>query len=55
VFLPVAADLAAAAKLRAQGWATVAALCETADVADARLHGCSHLLHGAELVPVDPE
>jgi len=56
VFVPVGADLAAAAALRAEGWATVAALAEVADAStDARLQGCSHWLHGAALAAVEPE
>ena len=47
VFLPLGHDLAAAAKLRADGWRTVAALSE-ADHAEAL--GCSHRLDGARPV-----
>ena len=43
VFLPLGHDRAAAAKLRAEGWRTVAALGE-AD--DARALGCTHVLDG---------
>ena len=43
VFLPLGHDRAAAAKLRAEGWRTVAALGETDDAAAL---GCSHRLDG---------
>jgi ATP phosphoribosyltransferase regulatory subunit len=43
VFLPLGHDAAAAAKLRAEGWRTIAALSE-AD--DARTLGCTHTLGG---------
>ena len=43
VFLPLDHDKAAAARLRAEGWRTVAAL---SDTDDARVLGCSHRLDG---------
>jgi ATP phosphoribosyltransferase regulatory subunit len=45
VFLPLGHDPAIAARLRAEGWRTVAAL-EEAD--DARALGCSHRLEGSQ-------
>ena len=45
VFLPLGHDRAAAARLRAEGWRTVAALSET-DEAGAL--GCTHVLDGGE-------
>ncbi len=51
VFLPQGADQAAAARLRAEGFATLAALGES-EVAAARL-GCTHVLRGADAVPLD--
>jgi ATP phosphoribosyltransferase regulatory subunit len=49
LFLPLGHDGEAAARLRAIGWRTVAALREGDD---ARAHGCSHRLEGAEAVPL---
>ena len=46
VFLPLGHDRAAAAKLRADGWRTVAALSETDE---ARALGCTHVLDGGEV------
>lgn len=43
VFLPLGHDPAAAAKLRAEGWRTIAAL---SDADDARTLGCTHVLEG---------
>jgi len=47
LFLPLGHDPQAAAKLRAEGWRTVAAL---ADSDDAKALGCSHVLAGDEAV-----
>lgn len=47
LFLPLGHDAEAAAKLRAEGWRTVAAL---ADSDDAAALGCSHRLEGGEAV-----
>ena len=56
VFVPASADPDAAARLRAEGWATVGALDPTQDPhAAARAAGCTHLLAGAIAVPVQPE
>jgi len=49
VFLPLRHDPAAAARLRAEGWTTVAALSD----AD-RPHGCTHWLDGDTPVPLAP-
>lgn len=46
VFLPLGHDLAAAARLRAEGWRTVAALSESDD---AKALGCTHRLEGGEV------
>ncbi|MBO9497971.1 MAG: ATP phosphoribosyltransferase regulatory subunit [Novosphingobium sp.] len=43
VFLPLGHDAAAAAKLRAEGWRTIAALSEADDAAAL---GCTHILEG---------
>jgi ATP phosphoribosyltransferase regulatory subunit len=45
VFLPLGHDRAAAARLRGEGWRTVAALAEHDDPA---VSGCSHVLSGAQ-------
>ena len=50
VLLPAGADQAAAARLRAEGFATLAALDET-EAAAPRL-GCTHVLRGGVAVPV---
>ncbi len=53
VFVPHGADHAAAAALRAEGFATVAGLSAASDVmAEARLQGCTHLWQGGSVVPV---
>ena len=44
LFLPLGHD-AAAAKLRAEGWRTVAAL---SDADDAKALGCTHVLEGGK-------
>jgi ATP phosphoribosyltransferase regulatory subunit len=44
VFLPLGHDAAAAAKLRADGWRTIAAL---SDSDDPRALGCTHVLDGS--------
>ncbi|MCZ8322604.1 MAG: ATP phosphoribosyltransferase regulatory subunit [Novosphingobium sp.] len=49
LFLPLGHNAEVAARLRAIGWRTVAALCE--DCEPVAL-GCTHRLHGAEVVPV---
>jgi ATP phosphoribosyltransferase regulatory subunit len=51
VFLPPGADQAAAARLRTEGFATLAALGEN-EAAAHRL-GCTHVLRGGSAVPVD--
>ena len=56
VFIPWMAPAEAAAALRANGFATVAALAATADdKAEARRLGCTHILDGATAVPVNTE
>jgi len=51
VFLPLGSDPARAARLRAEGYATVAALAPAADArAEARRQGCSYMLAGQDLV-----
>ncbi len=45
LFLPIGHDAAVAARLRAIGWRTVAAL---SDKDDPRALGCTHMLHGSE-------
>jgi ATP phosphoribosyltransferase regulatory subunit len=53
VYVPVGADPAAAAALRGQGFATVAALAPaTEDKAEAERLGCSHILLGGAAEPV---
>lgn len=53
LFVPAGADAAAAAALRAGGWVTVAGLEPAGDaMAEARRLGCSHVLDGADAVPV---
>ncbi|MGZ3196641.1 MAG: ATP phosphoribosyltransferase regulatory subunit, partial [Croceibacterium sp.] len=49
VFLPLEHDRAAASRLRAQGWRTLAALSEQDQPAAL---GCSHRLAGGEAVPL---
>jgi ATP phosphoribosyltransferase regulatory subunit len=54
VFVAIDGDAEAAAKLRAAGYATVAALEVSADArAEARRLGCSHVLVGKDLVALD--
>ncbi|MGH7119039.1 MAG: ATP phosphoribosyltransferase regulatory subunit [Acetobacteraceae bacterium] len=53
VYLAVNADPKAAVRLRAAGYATVAALEEGED--QARRLGCTHILHGADLMPLGGE
>lgn len=49
VYLPVATAVKDAAKLRSEGWITVAGLIESADAeAEAARLGCSHVLDGAK-------
>ncbi|MCL2428217.1 MAG: ATP phosphoribosyltransferase regulatory subunit [Alphaproteobacteria bacterium] len=53
VFVPEGADCACAARLRAAGFATVAALGPTADaVAEARRLNCSHILRDGTAIPL---
>ncbi len=53
LFVPYEADHAAAAGLRAQGFATVAGLSPVADLlAEARLQGCTHLWRDGSAVPI---
>jgi ATP phosphoribosyltransferase regulatory subunit len=47
LFLPLGHDPAHAARLRAIGWRTVAALCKDCD---AKALGCTHRLEGGEAV-----
>ena len=49
VFIPLGADRAAAARLRGQGYATVAALSATDDP---RALACTHILRGQEAAPI---
>lgn len=49
VFLPLGHDAAAATRLRAEGWRTVAALSEADDAATL---GCTHRLEGSEATPL---
>jgi ATP phosphoribosyltransferase regulatory subunit len=49
LFLPLGHDIAAAARLRGEGWRTVAAICAECDPATL---GCSHRLEGAAAVPL---
>ena len=52
-YVPAGADLARAASLRAEGWATVAGFAATTDdAAEARRLACSHVLSGDTLVAV---
>jgi ATP phosphoribosyltransferase regulatory subunit len=50
LFLPLGHDSQAAARLRGEGWRTVAAL---ADSDDAAALGCSHRLDGSAALPLD--
>jgi ATP phosphoribosyltransferase regulatory subunit len=53
LFVPLGADEAAAARLREEGWVTVAGLAElTDDVAEARRLGCAALLRNGKAEPV---
>lgn len=49
LFLPLGHDAEIAARLRAEGWRTVAAICEACE---ARALGCTHRLDGGQAVPV---
>jgi ATP phosphoribosyltransferase regulatory subunit len=49
LFLPLGHDPAAAARLRAEGWRTVAAICEACDP---KAQGCTHRLDDGQAVPV---
>ena len=49
LFLPLGHDADVAARLRAVGWRTVAALCAACD---AKALGCTHRLEGSEAIPV---
>ncbi|KPL68187.1 tRNA synthetase class II [Erythrobacter sp. SG61-1L] len=49
VFLPLGHDPAAAAKLRGEGWRTIAAL---SDADDAATLGCTHVLQGSAATPL---
>ena len=56
VYIPLATDQANAAALRAQGYATVAALSASGDdAAEARRLGCTHILHGANAAQLTTE
>ncbi|MBU6269306.1 MAG: ATP phosphoribosyltransferase regulatory subunit [Sphingomonadales bacterium] len=50
LFLPLGHDAQIAARLRAIGWRTVAALCDACDPAAL---GCTHRLQGGEAVPLN--
>ena len=53
LFVPAGNDPRAAARLRAEGWITVAGLAAVADAgAEARRLGCSHLYEGDKIVAV---
>ena len=53
LFVPAGADPAAAARLRAEGWVTVAGLAPGADAAaEAKRLNCGHRLDGETLIPV---
>ncbi len=53
LFVPAGADPVAAARLRAEGWVTVAGLAPGADVAaEAKRLNCGHRLDGETLIPV---
>ena len=55
LFLPADAGDGEAARLRAEGWRVVAGLEAAVDAADeARRLGCSHVLEGGKIVPLDP-
>ncbi|HLB80038.1 MAG TPA: ATP phosphoribosyltransferase regulatory subunit, partial [Dongiaceae bacterium] len=55
LFVPAGAPPAAAARLRREGWVTVAALDPVADArAEARRQGCGHLLEAGRPRPVGP-
>ena len=49
VFLPLGHDTKAAARLRADGWRTIA---ELVDSADPKQLGCTHRLKGSDAVPI---
>ncbi|MDP3908721.1 ATP phosphoribosyltransferase regulatory subunit [Novosphingobium sp.] len=51
LFLPLGHDAAAAARLRAVGWRTVAAICADCDAAAL---GCTHRLDGGEAIKITP-
>jgi ATP phosphoribosyltransferase regulatory subunit len=56
VFLPAGTTLQAASALRAEGYATVAALDDALPDTEARRLGCTHLLTAAgQTTPIDPE
>ena len=52
VYLPPGADAAAAARLRGEGWATVAGLTDADPAAEAKRLRCGHRLDGKEIVAV---
>ncbi|HEY4042794.1 MAG TPA: ATP phosphoribosyltransferase regulatory subunit [Rhodopila sp.] len=54
IFVPLGADRGTAAALRADGFATVAALAPTTDdTAEAKRLGCSHILRDGKAAPID--
>ena len=55
VYVPFGADQTSAASLRAQGFATVAALSAADEMAEARRLGCTHILQGATAAPLTTE
>ncbi|MGH6989546.1 MAG: ATP phosphoribosyltransferase regulatory subunit [Stellaceae bacterium] len=53
IFLPAGSDFALAARLRAEGWITVAALDDVAGAAEARRLQCGHCLVDGQVVALD--
>ncbi len=54
IYLPLGTDPEQSARLRAQGYATIAALNGTNDQAEAGRLGCSHILRDGTLLPLEP-
>jgi ATP phosphoribosyltransferase regulatory subunit len=55
VFIPAGSDPALAAALRAQGFATIAALAASDDDSTARAQGCTHVLRNGAAAPLEKE
>jgi ATP phosphoribosyltransferase regulatory subunit len=56
LYVPAGADAATAARLRGEGWATIAGLDRASDnAAEARRLRCSHWLEGANVVAAGEE